>query len=144
MLYMANLRGQHVHAVQGDEASLERELRAYGYEVYVLDGSQIVDERTFLELATRALKLPEWGSDGWDAFRDTLFDVTVLPPGRQAVIWKDADLVFAADAQAFLDGFSQLYEWAWDTRALGTGAQPADRELFVLGKGQGFKVRLRL
>jgi RNAse (barnase) inhibitor barstar len=143
MLYMANVRGQHVHAVQADEASLERELRARGYQVYVMDGSRIVDERTFRREVTRTLGLPEYGADGWDAFRDVLFDVTVPVLAHQAVIWKDADLLFAADAQAFLDGFSQLYQWAWATGTAGTGVSTTDRQLFLLGTGKGFGVRLR-
>ncbi len=53
-------------------------------------------------------------------------------------------MILAADVQAFTDGLAEPRKWARDTLGRGDSAQPAERGLFVLGKGQGFKVRLGL
>jgi RNAse (barnase) inhibitor barstar len=137
------LPGQEFHVVNVLDESLVVALTAHGFKVYVIEGSKIVNERTFFEEAARVFEFPDYFGYGWASWDDCLGDFGHLAPARVAIIWKDADQTFAAVPQTFLQAVCDLHSLMFSvsihaTRHPEEGIEPKQIELFFLGQGKGF------
>lgn len=140
------LRGNRIHVLDAAvEQSLRTALSARGFELYTIDGSKILDESTFFDEASRALGFPAYFGRNWDALIDCLGDFEHRSARRVVIVWKEADQTLAADAQTFLDAVRLFDVVAAD---LGThredGSEPLQMEMFILGRGKGFSIALKL
>ncbi len=151
MQCLPGVRGTLIHVLNVEAEPLLARLRACGYEAFVLDGAAIHDERSFLDVAGRALgfeaqarRWGDWPINGWNAFSDYLLGLPVPAVGGLAIVWKDADICLAADAQVFVEALTLLWVWASDTRKAGTPPRLVQRDVFLLGQGEGFKIQVSL
>jgi RNAse (barnase) inhibitor barstar len=131
---LPGLRGNIIHTLNSeDERVLCDRLAGVGYRVRVLDGAQIRDERAFFERACAALDLPPHFGENWDAFNDSLWNVS----GAWAVVWRDVDLSLAADAQTVFSAMLGLADAALEP-ARDPGEPMLKLVLFLLGSGPGY------
>src|SRR5512135_3050399 len=96
------VRGQVIHAVTSETERLISTLSQLDFKAYVIDGSKIIDEKSFFTEVARELEFSEYFGYGWASWDDCLGDFGSLAPPRIAIIWEQADQAFAADAQTFL------------------------------------------
>jgi RNAse (barnase) inhibitor barstar len=141
---LPGLPGKQIHAVNVADDTLIAVLLGHDFRVYVIDGSRIMDERTFFEEVAQVFEFPEYFGHGWASWDDCLGDFGFLAPERVAIIWKHADKTFAADAQTFLQAVCDLENLAIGAtlhplRHPEGGMEPKQIEIFFLGNGKGFK-----
>jgi hypothetical protein len=137
------LRGQKMHSVEAETGLLIPALVNLGFTVYVINGSKIIDDKTFFEEAARVFAFPPYFGYGWASWDDSLGDFGSLAPSRTAIVWEHADETFNADAQTFLQAVCDLYNLAmyvsvYPTRYPDEGLEAKQFELFFLGRGGGF------
>jgi RNAse (barnase) inhibitor barstar len=102
------LRGQTIHATESETESLFDVLSRLEFKIYIIDGSKIVDEKSFFAEVAHVFAFPSYFGHGWASWDDCLGDFGSLAPLRTAIIWKHADHTFIADAQTFLQAVCDL------------------------------------
>jgi RNAse (barnase) inhibitor barstar len=144
---LPGLRGLYVHAVNVSGESLTMSLLSLGFKVYTVEGSSILDQRTFFEGFARALEFPPYFGHNWDAWDECLGDFgDSLSTSRVAIVWKHADVLLNADIQAFLQAVCDLDRLANNLALVPElqpkkGTEPKQLEIFLLGEGSGFTIR---
>lgn len=143
------LRGYLIHTLSIASDVLEMALSKRGFTIYVVDGSRISDERTFFSEVARALRFPDYFGHNWDAWSESLGDLSGQIPGRVGIIWRDADKTFSADPQTFLQAASDLYCFASTAQLRPTlhpeeGNEPRQVEIFFLGEASGFTTEVQV
>ncbi len=102
------LRGQTIHAMEYETGLLYTTLTRLEFKVYVIDGSKIIDEKSFFAEVAHVLAFPSYFGHGWASWDDCLGDFGSLASKRTAIIWEHADQTFAADPQTFLQAVCDL------------------------------------
>lgn len=118
-----------------EEAGLRQALAQAGFDVRTLEGRRVTGDAALFEAVAQALDLPEDFGANWDAFADSLFDLTDQPGRRLALVWREAHLSLAAGVRTVLTALLLLHEQASHAEA-----EPDATQLFVylLGEGPGW------
>lgn len=118
-----------------DEGALREALAQAGFEVRTLEGRHVTGDAALFEAMARALDLPDDFGANWDAFADSLFDLTDAPGRRLALVWREAHLSLAAGVRSVVNALLLLHEQASHVEA-----EPDATQLFVylLGEGPGW------
>lgn len=121
-----------VHAVADEHVPMfTKALHDLGFSSTVVEGSAVVDDRTFWAEIRRAFDFPDYFGANWDAFNDCFGDLD-LPP-RLAVIWRRSDLTSAVSLKLLVEGVALLVQTAEAIQPLGTQLVVA-----LTGEGSGF------
>ena len=76
--------------------SLQRQAEEHGWQLFHIDGAKTHDKRSFIRTAGQALDFPTYSAQNWDAFEESIRDLTWAPAaGRQAVVLFDEPDQFA-------------------------------------------------
>jgi hypothetical protein len=70
-------------------ASLAVLAAEYGWRLFYLEGSQIVDKATFLAAAATALDFPSYFGYNWDAFEELINDLAWTPAQGYVILYDD-------------------------------------------------------
>lgn len=138
------LRGFHIHVVDVSVEVLMTALSALDFKLYRIDGSKILDERTFFTEVAQVFDFPAYFGHNWDALNDCWGDID-FSAQRIAIVWEYADQTLSADVQTFLEAVCTFYDFA-----VGLGTYDEDEskiiqmEVFLVGHGRGFNVKLNL
>ena len=98
-----------------DREGLAEAANALGFAVAPIDLAGCLDKREVLDRFARALRLPEWFGDNWDALADCLGDLSWWPADgyllllEHAGAWRAADAGEFATLLAILDDAAQLW-----------------------------------
>lgn len=125
-----------VFAPSEDADAVEEAVRAAGYAVVSIDGTQVKSFRDAQALVATALSLPGSAATNLDALADGLRDLSRRPQRRVALLWHGAVALIERD----LDGWYRLTEvLASATDDLWRGDDPGDTlfetVLFIDGFG---------
>jgi RNAse (barnase) inhibitor barstar len=138
------LRGEGLHCLDGTLASeLRAALVGLEFEVVLLHGDRIHDQRSFFVESSRAFGFPPHFGGNWDAFVDSLGELGERRTKRLAVVWMDADRSLAADSQTVLLAIRFLTDVAQDLECEGDEGTPVQLEIFLLGAPPSFSARPR-
>jgi RNAse (barnase) inhibitor barstar len=138
------LQGQILHTVwKVDVDELTRHLEQIDFKVYIIDGSKVVNEKSFFAVVAKVFEFPAYFGHGWASWDDSLGDFGSLAPHRVAIIWVHADQSFAGDARTFLQAVIDIYNMAVGEQLQTTGhpeegKKPKQIEIFLHGEAQGF------
>lgn len=97
-----------VYSLETDQAQLKigEMLAEGGFNFFYLDGTLIRSEQDFFREAQQALNFPDYFGMNWDAFDDSVTDLSWLPLSRGNVILYDD---FDEFAKANMDQFKLAY-----------------------------------
>lgn len=119
----------------GEEAALRAALEQAGFDVRTLEGREVTGDAALFESVARALDLPDDFGANWDAFADSLFDLTDVPGRRLALVWRDAHLSLSASVATVVSALLLLHEQASHAEPDG---EPAQLLVYLLGDGPGW------
>lgn len=119
----------------GAEAALRAALQQAGFDVRTLEGGDVTSDASLFEAVARAFELPEDFGANWDAFADSLFDLTDVPGRRLALVWRDAQLSLAASVATVVTALLLLHEQEGHAEP---DAEPAQLLVYLLGAGPGW------
>src|SRR5688572_13615301 len=131
-------RGQWLHFIKSPLKPLVNVLTEYGFSVFVIDGSEINDSKSFFRNAKKVFDFPDYFGQNWDAWDECLGDFKLSLTGQIAIVWKDADKTFMSDAKVFIQAVIDLYNMALSAGSV-SNSQPHQVELFLIGNMEGFK-----
>lgn len=112
------------------DSTIARLAQAHGWRVARVDGVSITNKRSFIEAVGRALDFPAYSAANWDAFEESLRDLSWLPEPGVVLIYPAAAR-FAAGAHE---------DWATARAILGDAASSSggrSKPLVVLLRGVG-------
>jgi len=146
---LPGLKGIVLHVANIDANALTDLLTKHGFDVYVLDGSLMLDERAFFEQAKDLFGFPDYFGYGWASWDDSMGDFAQLSPSKVAIIWKDADKTFATIPHTLLQAVSDMYGIAFRVALRGRPGGGQEHlakqwELFILGSGPGFSADINI
>ncbi len=84
------------------------ELTAEGWVMRIVDGGVMVDRAALFDEFAVALDFPDWNGRNWDAFADSLRDLSWLPQEPIALLW----LRFGAVDPDLADGAGRVIDAA--------------------------------
>ncbi len=138
------LGAQGIHAVDVEAEELRATLGRLGFRVYTIEGSAIADKATLFAEMARALDLPAL-EHSWDELVERFGEIALREERRVALVWKDADRTFSADAQILMEAVCTLRGLALRLAAYAPAErEPVQMEVFLLGHGSGFRGRAEL
>ncbi|HEX6756066.1 MAG TPA: barstar family protein [Mycobacteriales bacterium] len=79
--------------------------RVPGATARTVDGPRT--KRELLDAIAEALEFPGWTGRNWDALADALRDLSWLPPGAYALIWRHPDRLDPGDHATAVDVLSR-------------------------------------
>jgi len=106
------IRGNLIHVLSISKDKLKEILESLSFDVYMIDGSRIVDQGSFFAEFSQSLQFPPYFGNNWGAWDDSLGDFGDLAPNRVAIIWVDAHKTFTQDPQTFIQAVCDLYNLA--------------------------------
>ena len=98
------LDSEHPSGLYRIEASAEPETvrrltEEHGWRFFHADGSQIEDKRSFIRTAGAAMNFPAYSGQNWDAFEESIRDLTWAPAPGYLVLFDEPDLFAARDPE---------------------------------------------
>jgi hypothetical protein len=111
-------------------ASLARAAESHGWQAFHLDGRKLATKAEFIETSGRAMRFPSYSGNNWDAFEESLNDLSWAPAQGYLVVFDGAGRFARSQPDEFAVAVAILQESVrrWD--ALGT-------PLIVLLRGAG-------
>ncbi len=73
-------------------ASIQRLAEAQGWRFFPVDGAAVADKRSFIRAAGDAMQFPAYSGQNWDAFEESLRDLTWAPANGYLVLFDEPDL----------------------------------------------------
>jgi hypothetical protein len=101
-----------------------------GWQFYRLDGAVGASKAAFIDAAARQLGFPAYSGRNWDAFEESLNDLSWLPEGRQLLLFDDAKQFASSEPAEFAVALEIL-------AAAVARRQASARPLAVLVRGAG-------
>jgi len=101
------------------DSSIEQSALAHGWRVAHVDGNAIRDKRSFIQTVGLALSFPAYSATNWDAFEESLRDLSWLPERGVVVLYTAAAGFPAADADAWATARAILADAAESSPARG-------------------------
>jgi hypothetical protein len=71
--------------------ALRRQVEAHGWRFFRVDGSHVADKRSFIRTAGAALEFPAYSGQNWDAFEESLRDLSWAPAAGYVVLFDEPD-----------------------------------------------------
>ncbi|MGD9955756.1 MAG: barstar family protein [Candidatus Nanopelagicales bacterium] len=97
---------------------LEAEADDLGWRCVVLDGAEVEDRESFLQMCDEAFGLPDWFGMNWDALEECLIDLDLGEDEGVLVVWSSWGLLAEAEPPAFAIAVdilgSAVRSWASD------------------------------
>lgn len=81
------------------EESLQRQAEEHGWQFFHVDGAQVQDKRSFIRGVGKALDFPAYSAQNWDAFEESLRDLTWKPAKGYLVLFDEPDQFAAHDPE---------------------------------------------
>ncbi len=136
------LRGRPPYFVPcQDEEDLVRGLEEAGFDVRLLDGTELVDEVSLLTAIGETFGFPDYYGGNWDAYLDCIGDIAESAGSPLALVWSNSDRLLAADPRIFTRAVHILLDSASDLAASDAKFQ---FEVFVTGTGPGYVCSARM
>jgi len=114
---------------------LEAEADELGWRCVVLDGAEVEDRESFLQMCDEAFGLPDWFGMNWDALEECLSDLDLAETEGVVVVWSSWGLLAEAEPKDFAVALDVLAgavrSWASDGVRGG---------VLLLGEGPGLDV----
>lgn len=101
------------------DSSIGQSAQACGWRVTHVDGYAISDKRSFIQAVGHALNFPAYSATNWDAFEESLRDLSWLPEPGVVVLYSAAAVFPAADADAWATARAILTEASESSPARG-------------------------
>ena len=128
---------------QSSKEKLIKILHMEGYYIINLNGSNIVDEKTFFqEIVKQSIPLDPAlrGNVHYDDFNDSLWGgLAELPQAKVALLWNDFNSMLENGLNDFLKIAECLYKIAEDLTHIEYGIErEVELKVFLLGEGTNF------
>lgn len=111
-------------------ARLVDDLSTAGFDVRMLNGRRIHDERSLVRALGPAMSFPVYYGGNWDAFIDCVGDLAEVSDASVALVWTSADDLAKSDLHGFTRAIHLLLSTA---RNLALSEARFQFELFVVG-----------
>lgn len=91
------------------EDTVQRQAEEHGWQFFHVDGAKVQDKRAFIRTVGKALDFPAYSAQNWDAFEESIRDLTWAPAPGYVVLFDEPDQFAARDpeqwavARAILD-----------------------------------------
>ncbi len=79
--------------------SLQRQAEEHGWQLFHIDGAKTHDKRSFIRTAGQALDFPAYSAQNWDAFEESIRDLTWAPAQGYLVLFDEPDQFAANDPE---------------------------------------------
>lgn len=79
--------------------SIRKSAEAHGWRVFHVDGAGVEDKRSFIRAAGDAMQFPAYSGQNWDAFEESIRDLTWAPANGYLVLFDEPDLFAQRDAE---------------------------------------------
>ena len=79
--------------------SIRRQVEARGWRFFHVDGAAIADKRSFIRGVGDAMHFPAYSGQNWDAFEESLRDLTWAPARGYLVLFDEPDQFAARDPE---------------------------------------------
>jgi hypothetical protein len=122
--------GVYRTALRTAPASLARAAEGHGWRAFHLDGRELATKAQFLEASSRALGFPGYSGHNWDAFEESLNDMSWAPAQGYLVVFDGAGGLARSQPDEFAVALEILRESVRRWAALGI-------PLVVLLRGAG-------
>ncbi len=139
---LPGISGDRIHVVSIPVAPLMNQLMTYGFKLYTIDGTKVLDEESFFETVAQTFEFPAYFGKNWNAWDECFGDFgRKLTDKRIAIIWKNFDQSLVADIQTVLTVVCEFH-----ILAFGAARKPDFNqiEVFLVGQGSGFNTKLNL
>lgn len=91
-------------------STLARAAERHGWQAFHLDGRALTTKAQFLETSARALRIPSYFGHNWDAFEESLNDLSWAPAQGYLVVFDGAGDFAAAEPDEFAVALDILRE----------------------------------
>lgn len=89
---------------------LRRQAEAHGWRFFHVDGSLVADKPSFIRAVGDAMAFPAYSALNWDAFEESLRDLTWAPAAGYLVLFDEPDQFAARDPQQWATARAILEE----------------------------------
>ena len=79
--------------------TVRRMAEEHGWRFFHVDGSQVEDKRSFIRTAGEAMDFPAYSGQNWDAFEESIRDLTWAPAPGYLVLFDEPDQFAAHDPE---------------------------------------------
>lgn len=79
--------------------TLQRQAKEHGWQVFHVDGAKVQDKRSFIRHVGKALDFPDYSAQTWDAFEESMRDLTWKPAKGYLVLFDEPDQFAARDPE---------------------------------------------
>jgi hypothetical protein len=79
--------------------TIQRLVEAQGWRYFHVDGAAVQDKRSFIRAAGDAMHFPAYSGQNWDAFEESLRDLTWAPAKGYLVLFDEPDQFAARDPE---------------------------------------------
>lgn len=73
------------------EETLRRQAEEHGWQFFHIDGAKVQDKRSFIRAVGEALAFPAYSAQNWDAFEESIRDLTWAPAEGYLVLFDEPD-----------------------------------------------------
>ncbi|MCS6843558.1 MAG: barstar family protein [Caldilineales bacterium] len=99
---------------------LRRQAEARGWRFFYVDGSSVADKPSFIRTVGDAMAFPAYSALNWDAFEESLRDLTWAPAAGYLVLFDEPDQFAARNPQQWATARAILEDAVAFWRAQGT------------------------
>lgn len=100
--------------------SVKRLAEEHGWRFFHVDGSQVQDKRSFIRATGAAMGFPDYSAQNWDAFEESIRDLTWAPSAGYLVLFDDPDEFAAREPEQWQIARSILQDAVETWGAAGT------------------------
>ena len=79
--------------------TLQRQADEHGWQFFHVDGARVRDKRTFIRTVGKALEFPAYSAQNWDAFEESIRDLTWAPAKGYLVLFDEPDQFAAREPE---------------------------------------------
>lgn len=79
--------------------TLQRQAKEHGWQVFHIDGAKVQDKRSFIRNVGKALDFPDYSAQNWDAFEESMRDMTWKPAKGYLVLFDEPDQFATRDPE---------------------------------------------
>ena len=79
--------------------SLQRQAEEQGWRFFHIDGAKVQDKRAFIRTVGKALDFPAYSAQNWDAFEESIRDLTWAPAKGYLVLFDEPDQFAAREPE---------------------------------------------
>ena len=99
LLSSARASGLYRIEASAEPETVRRIADEHGWRFFHVDGSQVEDKRSFIRTAGEAMDFPAYSGQNWDAFEESIRDLTWTPAPGYLVLFDEPDQFAARDPE---------------------------------------------